>query len=235
MRNEFNSASSDSGDRLKRVTLGEPTVLDGPVTLREYDPEWREQFVREAERIRSALGTRALRIEHVGSTSVLGLIAKPVIDILLVVEDSADEPAYVPALNAAGYVLRIREPEWHEHRMFKGTGIDLNLHVFTVGSVEIKRLLLLRDRLRGDPAERELYAGNACRTTRMLSLMSLRRSSGGHEAWTECSRHGSGWCPLSLAKFSVFFRVARKSDEVSIFIRLQTSHLRACRAAAFYP
>ena len=58
-----------------------------------------------------------------------------------------------------GYLLRIREPEWHEHRMFKGTDIDLNLHVFTVGSVEIERLLLLRDRLRGDPAARELYAG----------------------------------------------------------------------------
>ncbi len=127
--------------------------------LRGYDPEWRQQFAREAERIRSALGTRGLRIEHVGSTSVLGLIAKPVIDILLVVEDSADEAAYVPALEAAGYVLRIREPEWHEHRMFKGTDIDLNLHVFTVGSVEIERLLLLRDRLRGDPAARELYAG----------------------------------------------------------------------------
>jgi GrpB-like predicted nucleotidyltransferase (UPF0157 family) len=101
MRNAFNSPSSKNGERLKRVTLGELTVLDGPVTLREYDPEWREQFAREAKRIRSVLGMRALRIDHVGSTSVPGLIAKPVIDILLVVEDSADEAAYVPALDAA--------------------------------------------------------------------------------------------------------------------------------------
>jgi GrpB-like predicted nucleotidyltransferase (UPF0157 family) len=88
---------------------------------------------------------------------VPGLAAKPVIDILLVVADAADESAYVPALEAAGFVLRIREPEWHEHRLFKGPEISLNLHVFSAGSVEIERLLLLRDRLREDPAERQLY------------------------------------------------------------------------------
>ncbi len=137
--------------------VGEPTVVNGPIKLKEYDPEWPEHFAREAERIRAALGGSALQIEHIGSTSVPGLAAKPVIDILLVVHDSADETAYVPALEAAGYVLRIREPEWHEHRMFKGPGIDLNLHVFTTGSVEIERVLLLRDRLRNNAAERQLY------------------------------------------------------------------------------
>ncbi len=86
-----------------------------------------------------------------------GLAAKPVIDILLVVANSADEPAYVPALEAAGFALRIREPEWHEHRLFKGSEIDLNLHVLSAGSPEIERLLLLRDRLRENPAERQLY------------------------------------------------------------------------------
>jgi GrpB-like predicted nucleotidyltransferase (UPF0157 family) len=105
----------------------------------------------------AALGERALRIEHVGSTSVPGLAAKPVIDILLVVGDSSDERSYVPALEAAGFVLRIREPDWHEHRLFQGPEINLNLHVFSVGSTEIERLLLLRDRLREDPAERQLY------------------------------------------------------------------------------
>jgi GrpB-like predicted nucleotidyltransferase (UPF0157 family) len=158
MRDDCDSSTLDIDERLKRATLGEPTVHNGSIALREYDPEWAEQFAREAERVRSALGMRAMGIEHVGSTSVPGLIAKPVIDILLVVENSADEAAYVPALQAAGYVLRIREPEWHEHRMFNGAGIDLNLHVFTAGSVEIERLLLLRDRLRANPAERELYA-----------------------------------------------------------------------------
>jgi GrpB-like predicted nucleotidyltransferase (UPF0157 family) len=144
-------------DRLKHVTIGEPTVLNGPIALAESNPEWPEQFVRQAERIQAALGQRALRIEHVGSTSVPGLAAKPIIDILLVVADSADEPSYVPALEAAGFVLRIREPEWHEHRLFKGQEINLNLHVFSAGSAEIERLLLLRDRLRANPAERQLY------------------------------------------------------------------------------
>jgi GrpB-like predicted nucleotidyltransferase (UPF0157 family) len=88
---------------------------------------------------------------------VPGLAAKPVIDILLVVADSGDEPSYVPALEAAGFVLHIREPGWHEHRLFKGPDTDLNLHVFSAGSREIERFLLLRDRLREDPAERQLY------------------------------------------------------------------------------
>jgi GrpB-like predicted nucleotidyltransferase (UPF0157 family) len=144
-------------DRLKRVTIGEPTVLNGPIALAESNPEWPEQFLREAQRIQAALGQRALRIEHVGSTSVPGLAAKPVIDILLVVANSADEPSYGPALEAAGFMLRIREPGWHEHRLFNGQEIALNLHVFSAGSMEIGRLLLLRDRLREDPTERQLY------------------------------------------------------------------------------
>jgi len=132
-------------------------VLDGPIALAEYNPEWPAHFAREAKRIQKALGDRALRIEHIGSTSVPGLAAKPVIDILLVVADSADEVSYVPALQAAGFVLRIREPQWHEHRLFKGPEIDLNLHVFTSGSVKIERILLRRDQLRENPAERQLY------------------------------------------------------------------------------
>ena len=67
-------------------------------------------------------------------------------------------PAYLPALGAAGYVLRIREPEWHEHRMFKGPDTEVNLHVFTAGSEEIERLLAFRDRLRTNAEDRERYA-----------------------------------------------------------------------------
>ena len=107
--------------------------------------------------MRAALGERALRIEHVGSTSVPGLPAKPVIDIVLVVEDSSDEDAFVPALEAAGYVLRIREPDWHEHRVFKGPDTDVNLHVFTVGCAEIARMLGFRDHLRVNGADRSAY------------------------------------------------------------------------------
>jgi GrpB-like predicted nucleotidyltransferase (UPF0157 family) len=145
-------------EELRAVTIGEPHRLDGPVELAEYDPEWPRLFEREAERVRGALGERALQLEHTGSTSVPGLVAKPVIDIVLVVADTTDEPAYVPALEAAGYVLRIREPEWHEHRLLKGPEFPANLHVFGPGCEEVARMLRFRDRLRSDAADRELYA-----------------------------------------------------------------------------
>lgn len=145
-------------EQIRQVTVGEPVSVNGPIILVDYDPAWPESFAREAARIRQSLGGRALRIEHIGSTAVPGLVAKPIIDILLVVADSSDEPSYVPWLERAGYVLRIREPEWHEHRMFKGSGINLNLHVYTEGSPEIERYLLLRDRLRANNADRDLYA-----------------------------------------------------------------------------
>lgn len=104
------------------------------------------------------LGRRVLQIEHAGSTAVPGLAAKPIVDVILVVADSADESAYVPDLEAAGYLLCIREPHWYEHRMFKGPDTDINLHVFSHGCPEIARMLLFRDWLRGNPADRELYA-----------------------------------------------------------------------------
>ncbi|MFC7740138.1 GrpB family protein [Nocardiopsis composta] len=138
--------------------MGELRPHDGPVVVADYDPEWPRLFEREAERIRGALGGRALMVEHVGSTSVPGLAAKPVIDVLLAVADSADEPAYLPELESAGYVLRIREPDWFEHRLFKGPDTDVNLHVFTAGAEEADRMLRFRDRLRADPADRERYA-----------------------------------------------------------------------------
>src|SRR5262249_54535369 len=100
-------------EELRQVTLGEPTLLNGPISLAEYTREWPTCFAKEAERIRNALDNRALQIEHIGSTAVPELAAKPIIDILLVVADSADEPSYAPALESAGFVLRIREPAWH--------------------------------------------------------------------------------------------------------------------------
>ena len=104
------------------------------------------------------LGSLALRIEHAGSTSVPGLAAKPIIDLLLVVAYSAQEDAYAPALEAAGYVLRIRELNWYEHRMFKGPDTDINLHVFSSGCPEIDRMLTFRDWLRSNAVDRDLYA-----------------------------------------------------------------------------
>jgi GrpB-like predicted nucleotidyltransferase (UPF0157 family) len=126
--------------------------------LAGYDPAWPELFDREADRIQAALGNRALRIEHAGSTAVPGLVAKPLIDIILVVGDSSNEGAYVPSLESAGYVLRIRESNWYEHRMLKGPGIDVNLHVFSAGCAEVDRMLMFRDWLRANAADRDLYA-----------------------------------------------------------------------------
>jgi GrpB-like predicted nucleotidyltransferase (UPF0157 family) len=140
------------------VTIGPLEFLDGPVTLQEYDPRWPDHFAREQQRIRRALGEGVLRLEHVGSTSVPGLVAKPRIDILLVVSDAADEGSYVPALEAAGYTLRIREPHWHEHRLFRRSDAEVNLHVFGSDSPEIERMLRFRDRLRSHTADRERYA-----------------------------------------------------------------------------
>ncbi len=148
-----------TNEQIRQVTIGEPELHNGPITLVTYDPAWPAHFEREARRIWEALGDRAQRIEHIGSTSVPGLVAKPIIDILLVVADSADEPSYVPALEGAGYALRIREPEWHQHRLFKGPDVNINLHVYTVGSAEIERNLIFRDWLRAHPADRDLYAG----------------------------------------------------------------------------
>jgi GrpB-like predicted nucleotidyltransferase (UPF0157 family) len=137
--------------------LQPPVRADGPVVLAEPDPEWAAQFAREERRIRAALGPRAVQVEHVGSTSIPGLAAKPVIDIVLTVADSADEAAYLPDLEAAGYVLQFREPDWYEHRFLRDRDPDVQVHVFTVGSPEVERMLLFRDRLRTRSDERELY------------------------------------------------------------------------------
>jgi len=146
-----------SDEEVQRFHLDKVTPHNGPIVLAEYDPRWPELFAREAARIRAALGTRAVLVEHAGSTSVPGMAAKPIIDIVLAVPDSADEPAYVPALEAAGYVLRVREPGWFEHRMFKGPDTDVNLHVFSAGAGEIDRMLLFRDWLRADAPDRDGY------------------------------------------------------------------------------
>ena len=144
-------------DQIRAATVGAPQPLTGPIVVVDYDPEWPRLYRREAERVMAALGDRALAIDHTGSTSVPGLAAKPIIDMLLVVPDSGDEAAYVPALEAAGYVLRIREPDWYEHRVFKGPDTNINLHVFSPDSPELERMVGFRDWLRTHDEDRELY------------------------------------------------------------------------------
>lgn len=151
------SVAGDVERRIRSVTVGEPQRLNDVIDLRASDAAWPRQYAREEERVITVLRERALRLEHVGSTAVPGLAAKPIIDILLVVADSSDEASFVPDMENAGYVLRIREPEWHEHRMFKGPDANINLHVFSTGCPEIDRMIKFRDHLRTDSADRELY------------------------------------------------------------------------------
>ena len=150
---------------LDQITGGNVQLLMRPIEIAEYDPEWPRLYTREEERIRRALGERVMRIEHAGSTSVPTLPAKPIVDIVLEVPDSSDEPSYVPDLEAAGYRVVIREPEWYEHRVFKGPDTNVNLHTFTAGCEEVDRMLLFRDHLRASAEDRELYA----RTKRELA------------------------------------------------------------------
>lgn len=149
--------SNDSiEERLREVIIGE--IEPRTIVVADYDPAWPKRFRREEARIRAALDEAALSVEHIGSTSVPGLAAKPIVDVLLVVEDSGDEASYLPALEGAGYVLRVREPDFDEHRMFMTPEKDVHVHVYSAGSKEIDRYLLLRDRLREDEGDRELYA-----------------------------------------------------------------------------
>jgi GrpB-like predicted nucleotidyltransferase (UPF0157 family) len=144
-------------DYLCAVTVGERVPHNDTIELAPYDSRWPSRFAMLAQRIRTALGEKVLLLEHVGSTSVPGLCAKPVIDTVLAVADSAAEPSYVPALESAGFRLRIREPDWFAHRCFESCDVKGNLHVFTAGCEEIGRMLRFRDWLRVHDEERRAY------------------------------------------------------------------------------
>jgi GrpB-like predicted nucleotidyltransferase (UPF0157 family) len=152
---------------LAEHTIGPLQRLTATIEVSTYDPFWPRCYEREAARIRSVLGDRVMRIEHVGSTSVRGLAAKSIIDIALEVADSADEAAYVPDMEGAGYALRIREADWFQHRLFKGPDTNINLHTFSAGCAEVDRMLVFRNWLRSSAADRELYA----RTKRELAAL----------------------------------------------------------------
>lgn len=134
------------------------TWQPAPVVVVPPDPQWPEAFATVRARIVDALGERALSVEHVGSTSVPGLWAKPYIDVDLTVADSGDESAWLPDLEAAGLELRVREPEWEEHRVVRSSDPLGNIHVFSPGAREPQRHLMFRDWLRSHPDDREAYA-----------------------------------------------------------------------------
>lgn len=128
------------------------------VRVVDADPLWPRQAEHVMARVRSALGPVVMGLEHVGSTAVAGLPAKPVLDLDLIVADPDDEARYVPPLETAGFDLVVREPWWYRHRMLRAINPDVNLHVYGPGSAESARQRLFRDWLRTHPADRDRYA-----------------------------------------------------------------------------
>jgi GrpB-like predicted nucleotidyltransferase (UPF0157 family) len=128
------------------------------IGVTEPDPAWPRQYDDLAARIRRALGWRVLQLEHVGSTAVPGLAAKPIIDIDMTVADPDREQDYIPALETIGFRLTIREPWWYGHRALRADEPCCNLHVFGFDSPELVKHRIFRDWLRGNPADRERYA-----------------------------------------------------------------------------
>ena len=149
------SSEGYSDQKLAEVTVGERKELNSTITLVDYDPAWPRRFEEVEKQVRAALKGLVVLLEHAGSTSVPGLSAKPIIDIVLEVPDTTDEQAYFPALEKSGFILRIREPDWFEHRLLKLE--DVNLHVFPAHCEETTRMLRFRDWLRSNADDRRLY------------------------------------------------------------------------------
>ncbi len=142
---------------IQKVVINGNIEHNQTILLKPYDDRWPALFEREKNRISKILRDRALMIEHIGSTSVPGLTAKPIIDILLVVDDAGKEELYVNDLCEHGYILRIKEPDFENHHMFKGPDTDINLHVFSKNLKEIEKYLLFRNYLRHHDDARQLY------------------------------------------------------------------------------
>ena len=142
-------------DEVAQVRVGDHPQRE--IVVVPYDEAWPDEFARLDSLVRGALGDLVVSLEHVGSTSVPGLAAKPVIDADLTVPNSGDEAAYVPALEAAGFHLRVREPDWEEHRVLTIEAPQTNLHVFSPGAREPQRHALFRDWLRGHEDDRAVY------------------------------------------------------------------------------
>lgn len=144
-------------DRLERESYLDDVLIGGreqrPIVIVDYDPAWPARFRIEERRIRRTLGLIASRVEHTGSTSVPGLAAKPIIDMLVTVVDPGDR-RLVWLMEREGYLLRVREPR---HRMFRTPELDVHVHVWSDADPEVGRVLAFRDRLRSSPSDRDAY------------------------------------------------------------------------------
>jgi len=168
-------------DQIIAATVGERQPVNSAIYLAPYDPAWPSLFTQLKKHIHEALGDDLLLLEHVGSTSVPGLSAKPIIDMVLAVADSSDESSYVKPLEEKGYTLRVREPDWYEHRLLKTPDVQGNLHVFSDGCEEIEQMLLFRDWLRNHADDRLLYE----KTKRELAARTWKYTQNYADAKTE--------------------------------------------------
>jgi GrpB-like predicted nucleotidyltransferase (UPF0157 family) len=142
---------------LDAMSTGAPIDDDGHIVLVPSDPDWPALYSTVRDGVIRALGPAARSVHHVGSTAVPGLAAKPVIDVVLTVDDPDDEDIYVPPLADVGFGVAVREPGWFRHRCLKRSEPWVNLHVFPHGCPEVDRMVRFRDRLRSDPSDRATY------------------------------------------------------------------------------
>jgi GrpB-like predicted nucleotidyltransferase (UPF0157 family) len=205
MTDRSDGSAAMSEEAIRAANVGTPETLKGQIRIAPYDPAWPLVYEEEAAHIRAVL-PHAAGLFHAGSTSVPGLAAKPLLDMVLVVADPADEDSYVPPLRALGYALAIREPDWYQHRVLKKAGLSTalpqaNLHVFPPECAETARMLRFRDHLRSHPADRALYE----RTKLQLASKDWQFMQNYADAKTEVvaeimARAGSGAAPEAPPK-----------------------------------
>ena len=152
--------SAWDGSSVERVNTRNSAVK---ITIVEPNPEWPQRFLNTKARIEAALGSTAVAMLHVGSTSVPGLPAKDIIDIDLTVKDITDEGSYVEALEHLGFRFLFREPTWHQRRFFVDEGdrpgsYPIHLHVFGPDCTEVERHRIFREWLAKTPEDLQLYA-----------------------------------------------------------------------------
>jgi GrpB-like predicted nucleotidyltransferase (UPF0157 family) len=153
-------------EQMAAALVGKPSAKWEPIVIEDYDSAWADRFAAASSSLNEILGGQVISIEHVGSTSVPGLAAKPIIDIDLLIQDTAEESRYVPALERLAYRLVLREPWWHGHRMLVSAEEDVHLHVWPQTAPEPTRHRLFRDWLRSHAEDRDLYATTKRRLAR---------------------------------------------------------------------
>lgn len=148
----MNSSKPRRPDVTTVEIIGGPEALE--VGLGSYDARWAEVYLHHRRRILDALAAVDVDVEHIGSTSVPGLAAKPIVDIVVAVADITAEEDYLDGLLAAGYELRVREPG---HRLVRTPTRDVHVHVYERGDAAVHEYLLFRDHLRTNADDRALY------------------------------------------------------------------------------